>query len=379
MARIDLSPVNGVDAEAAGLTYVSDEMPGISRRERRGRFVYLDASGRVVRDAAVLARIRRIAVPPAWTEVWIAPRADGHIQATGRDARGRKQYRYHPDFRSVRESAKYEHIFAFAGALPKLRRRADRDMQRHGLPREKVLATVVHLLDTTLIRVGNADYARQNGSFGLTTLRDRHVDVRGGSLRFEFKGKSGRTWRLQVNDRRVARIVKSCQDLPGQHLFQYIDEAGERQAVTSTDVNAYLRETTGKDISAKDFRTFAGTVLAAVTLCEYAEFDSAVTAKANVKEAIEQVAARLGNTPAICRKCYVHPAVLEAYLEGALELAAPASGRRGARLTGEEAAVLALLRGRLKRTARTVRRAPRKAAPRHVPAAATAALAAPAP
>jgi DNA topoisomerase I len=332
------------EAKAAGLVYVSDERPGIARRELSGHFSYLDAAGHAVREARILNRIRQIAIPPAWTDVWIAPTPNGHIQATGRDARGRKQYCYHPEFRSARDTAKYDHILEFAAGLPKLRRQIDKDMRRHGLPQEKVLATVVHLLDTTLIRVGNADYAKSNGSFGLTTLKNRHVDIDGGSLRFEFKGKSGKIWRLKVHDRRVARIVRSCQDIPGQHLFQYLDEAGERQAVDSADINAYLRETTGRDITAKDFRTWAGTVLAFVELCAYPAFDAATTAKANLREAIEHVAVRLGNTPTICRKCYVHPAVIESYLDGKLSVETK-SRRRW--LRPEEVAVLAFLQTRL--------------------------------
>jgi DNA topoisomerase I len=342
-------------AESAGLLHVSDEQPGLRRRRARLGFRYVGPDGKPVRDEATLERIRKLAIPPAWTDVWICPKANGHLQATGRDAKGRKQYKYHPQFREVRESTKYEHMIEFARALPALRERLTGHMALRGLPREKVLATVVHLLDATLIRVGNDDYARTNNSYGLTTLRNPHVKVNGSELRFQFKGKSGRTWRLQVKDRRVARIVRACQELPGQELFQYVDEDGELRDVTSADVNAYLREITGQDITAKDFRTWAGTVLAALALQEFEAFDSQAGAKKNLRAAIERVAARLGNTPTICRKCYVHPEVLSAYAEGALLLEVrnrvEAELRdKLATLRPEEAAVLGLLEARLNRT-----------------------------
>lgn len=342
-------------AEAAGLVYVSDEDRGI-RRERRGdAFEYYKANGDRLTDEATLERIRKLAIPPAYTDVWICPKANGHLQATGRDARGRKQYRYHPQFRELRESTKYEHMLEFARALPAIRARLAEHMALRGLPREKVLATVVHLLETTLIRVGNDDYARDNKSYGLTTLRNPHVKVEGSELRFQFKGKSGKMWRLQVKDRRIARIIRACQELPGQRLFQYQDEAGEVREVTSADVNAYLREITGADITAKDFRTWAGTVLAALALQEFEAFDTQAAQKRNLKAAIEKVAARLGNTPTICRKCYIHPEVLGAYVEGKLLLEVKEKVEeelRGdlASLKPEEAAVLAMLEARLKRT-----------------------------
>jgi DNA topoisomerase-1 len=248
----------------------------------------------------VLGRIRSLAVPPAWTDVWICPFSDGHIQATGRDARGRKQYRYHPLFRELRESTKFEHVMGFAEALPVIRAKVREHMGLRGLPREKVLATVVRLLETTLIRIGNDDYARENKSYGLTTLKNRHVRVNGSEVRFRFTGKGGKQWSLQVKDRRIAKVVKACQELPGQELLQYVDENGELQDVTSGDVNAYLKKITGRDITAKDFRTWAGTVLAALALHEVKEFDSAAQAKRNVRSAIERVAARLG--PEIGRK-----------------------------------------------------------------------------
>ena len=342
-------------AESAGLVYVSDEQRGIRRTQAGEGFGYLRPNGEPVRDEATLERIRKLAIPPAWTDVWICPRANGHIQATGRDAKGRKQYKYHAQFREVRESTKYEHMLAFARALPAIRARLAEHMALRGLPREKVLATVVHLLETTLIRVGNDDYARDNKSYGLTTLRRPHVKVNGSELRFQFKGKSGKTWRLQVRDRRVANIVKACQDLPGQELFQYVDENGEVKDVTSADVNAYLKEITGHDITAKDFRTWAGTVLAALALKEFESFDTQAGARKNLRSAIEHVAARLGNTPTICRKCYIHPEVLSAYTEGALLLEVKHQVEVQLRedlasLKPEEAAVLALLEARLNRT-----------------------------
>ncbi|MFC7539097.1 DNA topoisomerase IB [Siccirubricoccus deserti] len=339
-------------ASEAGLRYVSDEAPGIGRRRVGKGFSYRQPQGGPVRDAATLRRIRALAIPPAWTQVWICPHPEGHIQATGRDQKGRKQYRYHPRWREVRDAAKYDHMVD-AHSLPAIRARVDADMRRPGLPGEKVLATVVHLLEATLIRVGNDDYARQNQSYGLTTLRHRHVAVEGTTLRFTFKGKSGKTWQLGLADRRVARIVRACQDLPGQELFQYRDAEGGLRDVTSADVNAYLREIAGRDVTAKDFRTWAGTVLAALALREYQRADSQAAAKRNLRAAIERVAARLGNTPAICRTCYIHPAILDCYLDGALafEVEAEPELRDGTgRLRPEEAAVLALLLERLRGT-----------------------------
>jgi DNA topoisomerase I len=339
-------------AAEAGLRYVSDERPGITRRRSGTGFAYRMPDGKPVRDEATLQRIRSLAVPPAYRDVWICPYANGHIQATGRDDKGRKQYRYHPRWREVRDAAKYEHMMEFAAALPGIRARVDADMRKPGMPREKVLATVVHLLETTLIRVGNDDYAKQNNSFGLTTLRDRHVEVEGSALRFSFKGKSGKTWRLGVKDRRVARIVRQCQELPGQDLFQYVDEDGEVRGVTSDDVNEYLREISGTEVTAKDFRTWAGTVLAALALQECERFTNQAAAKRNIRTAIEAVAARLGNTPTICRKCYVHPEILDCYLDESLilEVAAEAKAESDSgALRPDEEAVLALLRQRLKR------------------------------
>ena len=343
-------------AESAGLRYISDARPGIRRKKAGPGFTYTRADGSRLSEADALKRIKALAIPPAWTDVWICPFADGHIQATGRDAKGRKQYRYHAVFREVRESTKYEHVVAFADALPAIREVVEEHMGLRGLPREKVLATVVHLLETTLIRVGNDDYAKQNSSYGLTTLKNRHVAVDGNEVRFRFTGKSGKHWSLRVKDRRVAKIIKACQDLPGQELLQYVDEAGNCQDVTSTDVNEYLKEITGKEITAKDFRTWAGTVLAAMALNELESFDSAAQAKRNLRAAIEKVAGRLGNTPTICRKCYVHPEVLNSYMDGnlVLELKSQAESELRntvQRLKPEEAAVLALLRARLAKEA----------------------------
>ncbi|WP_265501482.1 DNA topoisomerase IB [Paracoccus beibuensis] len=337
-------------AESAGLVYVNDDMPGITRVRAGKGFTYRDAQGRTIRDKAERKRLAALAIPPAYTDVWICPDPNGHIQATGRDDRGRKQYRYHPAFREVRDGAKYERMFDFAKALPGLRGRVRQDMSLRGLPADKVLATLVYLLENTMIRVGNADYAKQNKSHGLTTLRDRHVTFEGNEVRFRFKGKGGKEWDLGLRDRRVARIVKAAQDIPGQHLFQYLDEDGERHQVTSTDVNAYLRRISGRRITAKDFRTWTGTVLAALALAEYERADSDAAAKRNVRDAIETVAARLGNTPTICRKCYVHPQVIEAYLASdlKLELQGEINETLDDDLHHEEKQVLKFLRRRLK-------------------------------
>jgi DNA topoisomerase I len=332
-------------ARAAGLRYVTDDDPGIRRRKHGQGFTYLDAEGRTVKDPRQLARIRQLAIPPAWTDVWICARPNGHLQATGRDARGRKQYRYHPEWRQVRDETKFGRMAVFGEALPKIRERIERDLSLRGLPREKVLATVVKLLETTLIRIGNKEYARQNNSFGLTTLRDQHVDVSGSKLRFEFRGKSGKEHSVEVQDRRLARIVKQCRDLPGQKLFQYLDDEGVRQSVSSEDVNAYLRETTGEDFTAKDFRTWGGTVLALSALLEAGPCETEKEAGQAVVEAIKRVAGELGNRPAICRKYYVHPAVIQTFLDGSL---APALADEGEDDTGTglrrfESQVLALL------------------------------------
>jgi DNA topoisomerase-1 len=344
----DVVPPSVVSAEEAGLRFVADDEPGISRHRSGNSFRYKSSSGAVVKDARTLARIRSLVIPPAWTDVWICARADGHIQATGRDARGRKQYRYHPDWTRVREEAKFDRLIEFGKALPKVRRTLRRHMGERGLGRRKVLATVAHLLDTTLVRVGNLEYARDNKSYGLTTLQDRHVTFSGSELRFQFRGKTGKEWKLKVSDRRIARIVRSCQELPGQHLFQYEDDEGVIRQISSADVNDYIRDIAGAEVTAKDFRTWAGTVLAAMTLREFEPVEAEAAAKRNVRDAIKAVAARLGNTPAICRKCYVHPEVLAAYIDGKLTQLldkAPnkALKRAFARLPAEEAATLLLL------------------------------------
>jgi DNA topoisomerase I len=343
-------------AESVGLRYMSDERPGIRRKKAGTGFSYVRPDGSKLTGSDALKRIKALAIPPAWTDVWICPSADGHIQATGRDAKGRKQYRYHARFREVRESTKYERVVAFADALPSIRETVREHMALRGLPREKVLATVVHLLETTLIRVGNDDYARQNNSYGLTTLKNRHVAVEGSEVRFRFTGKGGKQWSLRVRDRRIAKIIRACQELPGQELLQYVDEQGNCQDVTSSDVNEYLKAITGKDITAKDFRTWAGTVLAAMTLSELQSFDNAAQAKRNLRSAIEKVSARLGNTPTICRKCYIHPDVLDSYMDGNLVLEIKSQVENELRsavenMKPEEAAVLALLRGRLAKQA----------------------------
>ena len=342
-------------ARSAGLRYVNDTDPGIRRVSAGKEFRYIGPDGRRIRDPATRARIKRLAVPPAWTGVWICPHADGHIQATGRDARRRKQYRYHSDWHAVRDENKYERMIAFGQALPRIRKRLARDMARPGLGREKVLATMVRLLETTLVRVGNEEYARANGSIGLSTMRDRHVRFKpGGTLQFDFKGKSGVRHSINLKDPRLADIVRRTQDLPGQELFQYIDENGTQQRISSDDVNNYLRTIAGAEFSAKDFRTWAGTVLAALALRQFARFDTKAQARKNLVAAVERVAERLGNTPSVCRKCYIHPVVLHSYLEGAtvdviVKKSADTLNHTLAALTGTEGAVLAFLLAQLKR------------------------------
>jgi DNA topoisomerase-1 len=306
-------------AEAAGLTYVNDNEPGISRVKTAKGFAYRDANGSPVTDAATLDRIAKLVLPPAWTEVWISADPNGHIQATARDQRGRKQYKYHPKWREQRDETKYARMAAFGRALPKLRKRVEADLSARGLTREKVLAAVVRVMEMTLIRVGNDEYARQNKSFGLTTLRDRHVRFQGSSAVFEFTGKSGKVHRTGIRDRRLARIIKACQDVPGQRLFQYIDADGARHGVTSTDVNAYIREATGGDFTAKDFRTWAGTLDCARRLVEAGAPDNPTTAKRLIAACIKETAGQLGNTPAVCRSSYIHPAVLEEFTDGRLK------------------------------------------------------------
>jgi DNA topoisomerase-1 len=349
--RLVTDPV--ASARAAGLRYVRDDNPGIERKRSGKRFRYVRPDGKPVRDRQELRRIRSLAIPPAWTDVWICPIANGHLQATGRDSKGRKQYRYHPQFRSLRDEAKYGRLILFGRTLPRIRVRVQEDLKQAGLPRTKVLATVVRLLETALIRVGGEEYARANGSFGLTTLRNRHVNVDGPTVRFCFRGKSGVYHSIRVDDRRLARTVRGCQELPGQELFQYLDEEGQPRPIDSADVNAYLQEIAGEEFTAKDFRTWAGTVLAAQTLQEFESFTSATQAKRNIVAAIEAVSKRLGNTKAVCRKCYVHPEVINAYLDGSLLQTLRQQVDHEledslAELPPEEAAVLALLHARLK-------------------------------
>jgi DNA topoisomerase-1 len=332
----------------AGLRYVNDDEPGLVRVRSGAGFRLRRSFGGAVHDKRIRDRVRRLVIPPAWTAVWICADSRGHIQAVGRDARGRKQYIYHPAWREARDRNKFDKLLGFALALPSIRARVARDLTRRTLTKERVLATVVQLLDVTHIRVGNDEYARSNNSFGLTTLRDRHVRVKAGTLEFQFQGKSGKLHKLQLGDRRLARLVKACQDVPGQRLFQYLED-GTSKPVTSNDVNAYLREISGGDFTAKDFRTWAGTVLAAMALHNL-ESDSSNSTKRNIVAAVREVAARLGNTPTVCRKCYIHPAIVDGYIAGELgPMLTPrlSRHRRRVRFSGEEAAVLAYLKGRL--------------------------------
>ena len=339
-------------AEAAGLRYVTDAAPGI-RRKRHGRgFAYVGADGTVIRDKVELQRIRKLVIPPRWNDVWICPNPFGHLQVTARDARGRKQYRYHPRYRAVRDETKFGRMIAFSEILPLIRERIERDIALPELSRDKVLATVVWLLERTLIRVGNDEYARDNGSFGLTTLRRRHVTVSGAKLRFEFRGKSGIPHSVAITDQRIAHIVQRCQELPGQELFQYLDDEGRRQSVDAGDINEYLRRITGRQVTAKDFRTWAGTTLAATALRGLRPFKSVKQAKANIVAAIDRISKQLGNTRAVCRKYYVHPVILEAYMEGITIPPTPGEARQlrttngPAALRRDEVAVIELLRQR---------------------------------
>lgn len=347
--RTELRETHVAAAEAAGLTYVTDAMPGITRRRAGTGFAYYDPDGVRIADRRERRRLASLAIPPAWTDVWICPDPHGHLQATARDAKGRKQYRYHPRFRALRDESKFGRMLAFSEALPKLRERLERDLTRPGLPRVKLLATLVRLLDRTLIRIGNDEYAKQNRSYGLTTLKRRHVSVRGHTLVFDFRGKSGIQHSIAITDRRLATIVKQLQDLPGQQLFKYLDEQGKRQTVDSGDVNAYLRHLTGRDVTAKDFRTWSGTMLAARALRALGPAANEREAKRNVNRALDQVAQRLGNTRAVCRKYYVHPAVIGAYHRGAAAPAPPRSRRTrpSAALRRDEIAVLQFLQQEL--------------------------------
>jgi DNA topoisomerase I len=352
------APPESVEAaRAAGLRYTTDRRPGIRRARAGASFRFTGPDGRPIRDADEIRRIRALVIPPAWTGVWICPDPRGHLQATGRDARGRKQYRYHPRWREARDETKYHRMIAFARVLPAIRRRVADDLRGETLTREKVLAAIVCLLEKTLIRVGNDEYAKQNRSFGLTTLKDGHVAVRGARVRFAFRGKSGVEHEVDLEDRRLARIVKACRDLPGYDLFQYVGEDGERHAIDSSDVNAYLKTISGEEFTSKDFRTWAGTVLAAGQLTALGTCRTQAQVKRNVVQAVTSVAERLGNTRAVCRKCYIHPAVLDAYADGSMMGMAARRPRRVGRgragLSEEEGRVLALLE---RRAAREVRK-----------------------
>ncbi|MEO5722288.1 MAG: DNA topoisomerase IB [Chthoniobacterales bacterium] len=352
----ELEPVTDPEeaAEDAGLRYVSDEQPGYTRQKKGKGWDYFDTSGKRITDENRILRINRLAIPPAYQEVWICPTANGHLQATGRDARGRKQYRYHEKWREARDETKYDRIVAFAAALPKIRKQVKKDLALRGLPKEKVLATIISIMERTFIRVGNEEYARENHSYGLTTMRNKHVAVNGSKVRFKFRGKSGVEHAVEVADRRLGRIVKKVQDLPGQEVFGYLDEEGEVRDIKSQDVNEYLQEIAGEDFTAKDFRTWAGTVLAAVALNAVEPSETKKETKANVKNAIAAVAKILGNTPAVCRKCYVHPEVIEAYLsgeniDGLRRKTEEALAENLPDLRAEEAAVMSFLQARLSR------------------------------
>lgn len=343
-------------AALKGLRYVNDTKPGITRKAAGKHFAFFDVSGKKIVDEDEIARIRKLAIPPAYKNVWICPKANGHMQATGIDAKGRKQYRYHPDWRIVKDGAKFNHVLSFGDALPMIRAAADKHMAQRGLTREKVLATVVMLLEKTMIRVGNAEYAKTNESYGLTTLQEKHVDITGGTIKFDFKGKSGKTWKLKITDRRIANIIRRCEELHGQELFCFKDDAGVLHDITSGDVNDYLKEITGADFTAKDFRTWTGTVLAALALHEYEAYDSTAQAKKNVVAAIERVAKTLGNTPTVCRKSYIHPEILNSYLDGtfAKQISLNIDSelkQKYDRLTDEEILVLAFLKKRIARQA----------------------------
>jgi DNA topoisomerase-1 len=355
--------VNTSPPSSHGLHYVHDDDPGFGRRRAGKGFVYLDTHGRKIADRAKVERIQALAIPPAWTDVWICPSPHGHLQATGRDAKGRKQYRYHPGWRAMQEEMKFDRLIAFGEALPAIRRRIADDLGVPGLPREKVVATVVHLLETSLIRVGNEEYARANGSFGLTTLRDPHVHVHGSHIAFTFPGKSGQRHTVTVDDARTARIVRRCRDLPGQRLFQYVDEQGNQHKIESGDVNDYLRETTDEDFTAKDFRTWIGTLLAATALSALDEPRSDADGRRQAAAAIEVVARQLGNTPTVARASYVHPDVVDLYVEGALPgLWHEKPARDGRFVLAEERRLLRVLKEARRRQQRAARAPVAKAA-----------------
>jgi len=353
---VKVAPIRAV--KSRGLRYVMDNIKGITRRRHGKNFLFYSPRGVLIQNPAELRRIRALAVPPAWKDVWISPFSNSHLQATGRDARGRKQYRYHHSWREWRDQTKYDRLLRFGVVLPKLRRRVAKDLSLPGLPRAKVMATIVKLLETTFIRIGNDEYVKQNQSFGLTTLRNKHVKVKGSKIRFRFRGKSGIVRDVDLHDRRLARIVRRCQDLPGQELFQYLDEDGIPGIVNSSDVNHYLREATGIDLTAKDFRTWAGTVLAARALGELAPFASKGQAKRDIAQSVDAVARKLGNSRAVCQKCYIHPATFKAYFDRTLpeNLSRPAPAAREAQngLSDDEAAVMLILEESSKTTEKRV-------------------------
>lgn len=322
------------------LHYVEDTQAGFSRKILRGKFVYFDTEGQRIRDEAEIKRINALVIPPAYKDVWICPDPRGHLQATGRDARGRKQYRYHPRWREIRDENKYSRMIEFGLALPKVRKQLEAQLAEPGIGRDKVMATVISLLDATLIRIGNSQYARDNRSYGLTTLRNKHVEVRGNAILFEFRGKSGVEHQISVTDRRLARVIKRCMELPGQNLFQYLDDDGQRHTVSSSDINAYLQRLTGADFTAKDYRTWAGSALALATLRKL-QWEPEADAKKHIVDMVKNVSRQLGNTPAICRKCYIHPAVLEGFLQGHLALLPRTRQRKGLRV--EEVALASYL------------------------------------
>jgi DNA topoisomerase I len=342
MSKTAVNPIDS--AKHAGLRYVSGEVPGITRRKKGRGFAYFAADGGLIRQDATLKRIRSLVIPPAWTRVWICPQAEGHLQAVGRDARGRKQYRYHPLYREVRDQVKFDRMVSFGTALTKIRRRIRRDLKLPGMPKLKILAAVLRLLDETFVRVGNDEYTRSNGSYGLTTLHNKHAAIRGGELHLHFRGKSGQAQDVTLHDDQLARIVKRCQDLPGAELFQYRSESGELQSIGSGDVNDYLREITGEDITAKDFRTWHGTGHMFSQLNQIGPAESETEAKRNIVAAIKATAAKLGNRPATCRKYYIHPAVIESYLTKQMFRLRPPESALRTSLHSEEVAVLHLLK-----------------------------------
>lgn len=351
MARVvKVSKTNGTandsvsSARFAGLRYILDTAPGIRRQLNGSGFKYIEPDGTLITNADQLTRLKTLAVPPAWKDVWICPNPQGHLQATGRDAKGRKQYKYHPLWREVRDSNKFYRMISFVEALPAIRDRVQKDLELRGLPKEKILATIVHLLELTLIRVGNEEYAKENNSYGLTTMRNHHLRVNGSKIRFQFKGKSGKSHSVGIKNKRLARILKKCQEIPGQELFQYIDEDGNPISIDSSDVNDYLRSITSQDFTAKDFRTWAGTIYTFMTLRNFDPYQSEADAKTQIKLTIETVAELLGNTPTICRKCYIHPQVLDGHLDRSLTKLECKPAKRVPGLAAEEVLVLSFLR-----------------------------------